>query len=212
MTYTLTPGDEIPRMGRKIPLTEAEQRILEATAERPPKRGGRGILLVLVLAVGLSVIMAGVWYAYWRPSGASTPEAAFTKMIDAFNRQDAEDMVKFTTVNFADEDERDGEIASLKVFWKESGELTLNVNSYHVVERDNMGSLALQGLDEIASWVEGNYEVEVKDSCAVEFTFTTIQGAEYYPGDGVMPLVKVGLGWYVAFVPFLDGEFSVEPA
>ncbi len=199
-------------MGRKIPLTETEQRRLEATVERPPKRGGRGILLVLVLAVGFSVILAGIWYTYWRPSGASTPEGAFTKMIDAFNRQDAEDLVKYTTVSFADDYERDVEIASLKMFWKESGELTLSINSYYVVERDNMGSLALQGLDEMASWVEGNYEVDVKDSCAIEFTFTTVQGAEYYPGDGVMPLVKVGSGWYVAFVPFLDGEFSAEPA
>jgi len=138
------------------------------------------------------VILAGVWYAYWRPSGASTPEGAFTKMFDAFSRQDAEDVLKYTTVNFATEYERDYEIASLEMLWQETGEFTLRIDSYYIVERDNLAAQAQQELDDTISWVEGKYQVDVKDSCTIDFTFTTIQGAEYYPGDGVVPLVKVG--------------------
>lgn len=211
LTIAQASGDKTQRVGRKIPLSDAELRRLAPSVEPPPRRKGKGIVLVLVLAVAATIVLAGVWYYYLRPGGSRTPEAAFLGMIDAFNNADAEAAISHTTVNFAEETERDFEIASLRMFWQNEGLFTVTVESLTVVNRHMMGPSVIEGLDEMVQWIEGKYQVDVEDSCAIEFTVTTIKGVDSYTQDGVVPVVKIDSGWYVALMPFLDGEFVVEP-
>jgi len=194
-------GDTQPvRYGRKLDLSEEERiSLAPQTQYRYPERKSRRGLLVAVIVVVLAVTLGYVAYVYLMGSNeTSTPEDTFRRMIQAVNEQDWRTAIDFSVDKFASDDVKNTEVATLEQVWAENGNATMTIQSINVIYYDEMPASIASELDSLVTQVESMFGVDVKDSCALQFTSIVVTGGSSEFSDGTIPLVKIGSSWYVA--------------
>ena len=197
----MVSGDTQPvRYGRKLDLSEEERiSLAPQTQYRYPERKSRRGLLVAVIVVVLAVTLGYVAYVYLMGSNeASTPEDTFRRMIQAVNEQDWRTAIDFSVDKFASDDVKNTEVATLEQVWAENGNATMTIQSINVIYYDEMPASIASELDSLVTQVESMFGVDVKDSCALQFTSIVVTGGSSEFSDGTIPLVKIGSSWYVA--------------
>ena len=197
----MVSGDTQPvRYGRKLDLSEEERiSLAPQTQYRYPERKSRRGLLVAVIVVVLAVTLGYVAYVYLMGSNeASTPEDTFRRMIQAVNEQDWRTAIDFSVDKFASDDVKNTEVATLEQVWAENGNATMTIQSINVIYYDEMPASIASELDSLVTQVESMFGLDVKDSCALQFTSIVVTGGSSEFSDGTIPLVKIGSSWYVA--------------
>ena len=197
----MVSGDTQPvRYGRKLDLSEEERiSLAPQTQYRYPERKSRRGLLVAVIVVVLAVTLGYAAYVYLMGSNeTSTPEDTFRRMIQAVNEQDWRTAIDFSVDKFASDDVKNTEVATLEQVWAENGNATMTIQSINVIYYDEMPASIASELDSLVTQVESMFGLDVKDSCALQFTSIVVTGGSSEFSDGTIPLVKIGSSWYVA--------------
>jgi hypothetical protein len=132
------------------------------------------------------------------PKEASTPEDTFRRMIQAINEQDWRTAIDFSVDKFASDDVKNTEIATIEQVWAENGNATMTIQSINIIYYDDMPASIASELDSLVTQVESTFGVDVKDSCALQFTAIVDTGGSSDFSDGTIPLVKIGSSWYIA--------------
>lgn len=184
------------RYARKVPLTVEERLSLQRPDRMTPEpRRSKAWLLVALIAI-FSIVAASIWFFYLKPAGNSGPEDTVRDVIDAMNREDAEDFVSHTMISFETPGVVLGWISDMEQEWAESGNPEMTIVSMEVISRDQMSS-EVEGMFEHYSGVfEVVDSITIEDFCGVHVEVTaTSGGGEVLEMD--LPLYKVGSVWYV---------------